>query len=97
MEAGIRSILGEFALWGDPHGDLPEKPSVLVQDFGLADPSDLWLFEASHLASAGRSLAQVHLDSLWIGNDMPISKAPAQMARYTTSCATQLALARFFW
>lgn len=60
----------EFALWGDPHGELPERPSVLVQDFGLCDPSDLWLFEAA----AGRGLAQVHWDSVWIGNATPMNQ-----------------------
>ena len=78
----------EFALWGDPHGELPERPSVLVQDFGLCDPSDLWLFEAA----AGRGLAQVHWDSVWIGNASSSSSGKIQNGLHYTICACRVFL-----
>lgn len=74
LETGIRSILGDFELWGDAQCTLSDRPNVLVQDFCLSDPGDLFSFEASHLVAAGRSLAQVHLDSVWIGNDLSMNQ-----------------------
>ena len=83
LEDGVHSILSDFELWGDAHCTLSDRPNVLVKDFCLKHPGDLFGFEASDLVAAGRSLAQVHLDSV--------------MAGHRTSYAAQSVFARLCW
>ena len=47
-----------------------ERVHFGVQDFCLCDPGNLFLFEATHLVAAGRGLAQIHMDSVWVGNEI---------------------------
>lgn len=74
LEAGAREILSDFELWADVQCSLTDRPSVLVSDFCLREAGDLFTYEATHLTAAGRSLAQVHLDSVWISHDVPMQQ-----------------------